>query len=243
VSGCVAHAGSPAFGCSDCDAASSRAALSHALAAPYEDFRATIATLTRERDEARAERDAERERCARHCEVLAHFMETGAGPLTMPGARLRQAADNIRVGKPAVLWAPEYGVDPEYTIPDANALRAEVTALRAALRTMTQHRISELPDGDARLCGVCTRTWPIDAPESHAPGCLAAEVTALRRELGVNQRGEEYRTREHTLLRAARRCVAADEDGRFDTDACTALAVAVDAYRSAPGCLAAEVGR
>jgi hypothetical protein len=132
---------------------------------------AAIATLTRERDEARAERDAERERCARHCEVLAHFMETGAGPLTMPGARLRQAADNIRVGKPAVLWAPEYGVDPEYTIPDANALRAEVTALRAALR---EHVVRAGWSGGHALCLACGGSWV--GHEHHAPGCLAAEV-------------------------------------------------------------------
>lgn len=60
---------------------------------------------------------AERERCARHCEVLAHFMETGAGPLNAPGARLRQAAQSIRYGGETCLWRPEYKHDPNYEIP------------------------------------------------------------------------------------------------------------------------------
>jgi len=45
------------------------------------------------------------------------------------------------------------------------------------------------------------------------------------------ERGEEYRTREHALLRAARRCVAAFEEGMHDNDASTALASAVESYR------------
>lgn len=45
----------------------------------------------------------ERERCARWCEVFASMLEDGAGD-PPPGARLRQAAENIRSGKPCTLW-------------------------------------------------------------------------------------------------------------------------------------------
>lgn len=60
---------------------------------------------------------AERERCARHCEVLAHFMETGAGPIASPGARLRQAAQSIREGNDASLWDPSYEEDKDFWLP------------------------------------------------------------------------------------------------------------------------------
>ena len=60
---------------------------------------------------------AERERCARIVEVLAHFMETGAGPLNAPGARLRQAARGIRDGEPSVLWDESHREDKKYELP------------------------------------------------------------------------------------------------------------------------------
>ncbi len=68
--------------------------------------------------ELRAKLTEERERCARHCEILAHFMENGAGPLDEPGFRLRQAARKIRQGDPAKLWSEDFAKDPKYRIPE-----------------------------------------------------------------------------------------------------------------------------
>ena len=72
------------------------------------------------KSEPSAEVLAERERCARHVEVLAHFMESGAGPLNAPGSRLRQAARYIREGEKETLWDPRFKEDltvPEYELP------------------------------------------------------------------------------------------------------------------------------
>jgi hypothetical protein len=63
---------------------------------------------------------AERERCARIVEVLAHFMETGAGPLASPGARLRQASQSIREGDPSTLWTPDMQEDKDVWLPLPN---------------------------------------------------------------------------------------------------------------------------
>lgn len=62
-------------------------------------------------------KERERERCAHIVEVLAHFMETGAGPLASPGARLRQASESIRRGEPETLWTPDMQEDKDVWLP------------------------------------------------------------------------------------------------------------------------------
>ncbi len=94
---------------------------------------------------------AERERCARIVEVLAHFMETGAGPLNAPGARLRQAAQSIREGDASRLWAPEYQEEPEpqYEIPSPRCGHG------AQAWTLACDECGALPDG-VTIANPCT---------------------------------------------------------------------------------------
>jgi hypothetical protein len=109
---------------------------------------AGLATLTRERDEARAERDMFREECA---SISAEF---GLPPTIRPAegeiCRMRETAS------------------------ECLTLRTEVTALRAALRGAVV--CPEGRRGDV-ACLLCGGAWfSTDPAESHAPGCLATEV-------------------------------------------------------------------
>lgn len=55
------------------------------------------------------------------------------------------------------------------------ASRREVAALRAFIRTEYMRKIEHATDA-FYVCHLCSRSWDLDAAESHMPGCLAALV-------------------------------------------------------------------
>ncbi len=141
---------------------------------------------------------AERERCARIVETLAHFMETGAGPLNAPGARLRQASDSIRQGEPWRLWTPEYQTEPEpqYEIPTPSCVHGAQSFVIAC------DECGALPDG-VSIANPCTdyplrdedlkaaeRQWEASRITPDEMRVVRAVLSGLQLRLKLDQRSE-----------------------------------------------------